>query len=169
MLADRCLQAKTHCNNLTPCPAYQPVEASSESISPYRRSESLCTLGWHRVVVRNGLRGMTTAGHRPCWSHAGRTRDPARHNGAHAMERAARHDPQNSPPPHCTVTPCQEPACFPIRNALIDRVKKTSGDPESNQGPSDICTILQSDALPTELSPVLAVRRNASAHKGKSI
>ena len=32
-----------------------------------------------------------------------------------------------------------------------------SGDPESNQGPSDFCKLLQSDALPTELSPVLAL------------
>lgn len=28
-----------------------------------------------------------------------------------------------------------------------------SGHPESNQGPSDCCSDLQSDALPTELSP----------------
>ena len=46
-----------------------------------------------------------------------------------------------------------------------DSVKETSGDPEPNQGPSDVCTILQSDALPTELSPVLAVMRNASCQK----
>ena len=52
--------------------------------------------------------------------------------------------------------------CFPIPNALTDSVKETSGDPESNQGPSDVCTILQADALPTELSPVMAVMRNAS-------
>ena len=31
--------------------------------------------------------------------------------------------------------------------------KRKSGDPESNQGPSDGCRSLQSDALPTELSP----------------
>ena len=97
VLADRCLQAKTHCNNLTPCPVYQPVEASSESISPYRRSVTvyfgLASYGF----VRNGLRGMTTAGHRPCWSHAGRTRDPARHNGAHAMQ-SARHVMTHSTP-----------------------------------------------------------------------
>ena len=31
VLADRCMQAKTQCNNLTqPCPVYQPFEASSE-------------------------------------------------------------------------------------------------------------------------------------------
>ena len=31
-----------------------------------------------------------------------------------------------------------------------EKVKK-SGHPESNQGPSDCCSTLQSDALPTEL------------------
>ena len=29
--------------------------------------------------------------------------------------------------------------------------KENSGHPESNQGPSDVCKCLQSDALPTEL------------------
>ena len=33
-----------------------------------------------------------------------------------------------------------------------------SGRPESNQGPSDCCRFLQSDALPTELQPGLFVR-----------
>ena len=31
------------------------------------------------------------------------------------------------------------------------REREISGHPESNQGPSDVCTDLQSDALPTEL------------------
>ena len=35
---------------------------------------------------------------------------------------------------------------------------KKSGRPESNQGPSDCCRFLQSDALPTELQPGLSVR-----------
>ena len=37
-------------------------------------------------------------------------------------------------------------ACMQIRSS-------ESGDPESSQGPSDCCKYLQSDALPTELSP----------------
>ena len=36
--------------------------------------------------------------------------------------------------------------------------KEKSGDPESNQGPSDCCRCLQSDALPTELSPACLLR-----------
>ena len=96
-------------------------------------------------------------------------------------ECAARHDPQHSlpPPPQAMPEPsCYQPQdpcqgishsmpgpCFPIRNALTDSMKETSGDLESNQGPSDVCTILQSDALPTELSPVLAEMRNASCQK----
>ena len=47
--------------------------------------------------VHNGLRGMTTDGHRPCWNHAGRTRNPARHDGAHAMQ-SARHVMTHSTP-----------------------------------------------------------------------
>ncbi len=34
---------------------------------------------------------------------------------------------------------------------LFVAAEKKSGHPESNQGPSDCCSILQSDALPTEL------------------
>ena len=41
--------------------------------------------------------------------------------------------------------------CIPIWN-LAGKYK--SGHPESSQGPSDRCTSLQSDALPTELCPV---------------
>ena len=37
----------------------------------------------------------------------------------------------------------------------VSMLCKTSGDPESTQGPSDSCKALQSDALPTELSPAV--------------
>ena len=40
---------------------------------------------------------------------------------------------------------------------VIAAKKSISGDPELNPGPSDFCKLLQSDALPTELSPVLQV------------
>ena len=44
----------------------------------------------------------------------------------------------------------------------IIKVLAKSGDPESNQGPSDVGATLQSDALPTELSPVLVLCCSAS-------
>ena len=38
------------------------------------------------------------------------------------------------------------------RQAVVAQSKiEKSGHPESNQGPSDCCSTLQSDALPTEL------------------
>ena len=41
------------------------------------------------------------------------------------------------------------------RKSKVNMLWKTSGDPECNQGPSDSCKALQSDALPTELSPAV--------------
>ena len=38
--------------------------------------------------------------------------------------------------------------CMYVR---VPDMNEKSGHPESNQGPSDSCMILQSDALPTEL------------------
>eukprot|EP00973_Karenia_brevis_P055349 7696169-Karenia_brevis.AAC.1 len=37
------------------------------------------------------------------------------------------------------------------RGPILNATRIKSGHPESNQGPSDYCSDLQSDALPTEL------------------
>ena len=48
--------------------------------------------------------------------------------------------------------------------SMFERCPK-SGHPESNQGPSDRCTSLQSDALPTELCPVNFDHLASDKHK----
>ena len=61
----------------------------------------------------------------------------------------------------CFFTRHLELYFFSLLNTFLSRDKESrvinslpSGHPESNQGPSDICKCLQSDALPTELQPV---------------
>ena len=61
-----------------------------------------------------------------------------------------------------------EHACASATTAAAAKFnKKKSGDPESNRGPADVCTTLQSDALPTELSPVLVPGCSASGLVGR--
>ena len=54
------------------------------------------------------------------------------------------------------------PSCHAIIACEMLVLQQTSGDPESNQGPSDCCRHLQSDALPTELSPACSARQTLS-------
>ena len=57
------------------------------------------------------------------------------------------------------VTQCRFQACASLRSLAWTnntlRSVQMSGHPESNQGPSDVCSVLQSDAPPTELWPAM--------------
>ena len=107
----------------TTCPHAAPCCELSGAVA----GDESCSQWWHTCGTR-------------AWPHTRRWRMPRTHYRDGSRNNWSRLPLVN-----------YHPIPTPARQRGIKT--QTSGHPESNQGPSDCCKCLQSDALPTELCP----------------